>query len=219
MPHQCTNCSRTFIDGSKEMLSGCPDCGGNKFQFLPSTNADVADDVPPERPEAPPMARTAMKATATVRQLIGTNTDQQKSDSEDFITAEDSFLSSNNPSDHRSNLSNEKSTKKAQSSILDREDRAQADARSDIVHPDELPPQPSPPTVDEESEKHDERMSLAELREELNDQFESIKIVDKGTYELNLMELYEREEYIISLQENGRYVIEVPESVYGRSDR
>src|SRR6056297_872855 len=36
MPHQCTNCGRTFPDGSKEMLSGCPDCGGNKFQFEPS---------------------------------------------------------------------------------------------------------------------------------------------------------------------------------------
>ncbi|OYR80528.1 hypothetical protein DJ71_14695, partial [Halorubrum sp. E3] len=30
MPHQCTTCGRTFPDGSKEMLSGCPDCGGNK---------------------------------------------------------------------------------------------------------------------------------------------------------------------------------------------
>ncbi|MFC6767868.1 OapC/ArvC family zinc-ribbon domain-containing protein, partial [Natrinema soli] len=39
MPHQCTNCGRTFDDGSKEMLSGCPDCGGNKFQFAPTTAA------------------------------------------------------------------------------------------------------------------------------------------------------------------------------------
>ncbi len=36
MPHQCTNCTRVFDDGSKEMLSGCPNCGGNKFQFSPS---------------------------------------------------------------------------------------------------------------------------------------------------------------------------------------
>ena len=38
MPHQCTNCGRAFEDGSKEMLSGCPDCGGNKFQFRPATS-------------------------------------------------------------------------------------------------------------------------------------------------------------------------------------
>ena len=31
-------------------------------------------------------------------------------------------------------------------------------------------------------------------------------------YELNLMELYNRDEYIISLQEDGRYVIDVPDS-------
>lgn len=53
---------------------------------------------------------------------------------------------------------------------------------------------------------------MEELREELNKQFESIKIVRPGQYELNLMELYNREEYIISLQEDGRYVIDVPDS-------
>jgi hypothetical protein len=58
----------------------------------------------------------------------------------------------------------------------------------------------------------DDRPGLDELREELNSQFESIKIVSPGQYELNLMELYDRQEYIISLQEDGRYVIEVPDS-------
>ncbi|ELK46320.1 hypothetical protein D320_20774, partial [Haloferax sp. BAB-2207] len=58
----------------------------------------------------------------------------------------------------------------------------------------------------------DERPDLDQLREELNDQFESIKIVNPGQYELNLMELYDRSEYIISLREDGRYVIEVPDT-------
>jgi predicted nucleic acid-binding Zn-ribbon protein len=39
--------------------------------------------------------------------------------------------------------------------------------------------------------------------------------VSPGQYELNLMELYDREEYIISLREDGRYVIEVPDSWSG----
>ena len=60
-----------------------------------------------------------------------------------------------------------------------------------------------------------EKEEVDELREELNQQFESIKILNPGQYELNLMELYDREEYIISLQEDGRYVIEVPESWRG----
>mgnify|MGYP006286025415 CR=1 FL=1 len=58
----------------------------------------------------------------------------------------------------------------------------------------------------------DDSPGLKELREELNSQFESIRIVSPGQYELNLMELYEREEYIISLQEDGKYVIEVPDA-------
>lgn len=58
----------------------------------------------------------------------------------------------------------------------------------------------------------DDDPGLEELREELNSQFESIRIVNPGQYELNLMELYEREEYIISLQEDGKYVIEVPDA-------
>ncbi|PSQ24287.1 hypothetical protein BRD06_07885, partial [Halobacteriales archaeon QS_9_67_15] len=35
---------------------------------------------------------------------------------------------------------------------------------------------------------------------------------EPGQYELNLMELYDREEYIIALQEDGRYSIQVPET-------
>ena len=57
--------------------------------------------------------------------------------------------------------------------------------------------------------------TVDQLRRELNEQFESIRIVSPGQYELNLMELYDREEYIISLREDGRYVIEVPDSWSG----
>ncbi|WP_394338688.1 MULTISPECIES: OapC/ArvC family zinc-ribbon domain-containing protein [Haloprofundus] len=63
----------------------------------------------------------------------------------------------------------------------------------------------------------DDKPDLSTLREELNEQFESIKIVSPGQYELNLMELYDRDSYIISLQEDGHYVIEVPET-WNRDD-
>lgn len=139
MPHECTGCGRQFDDGSKKMLTGCPDCGGKKFQFRPAG--------PNELPH---------------------------------------------------------------------EDAAQAAARSDVVDGEflaESSPTDLPPDL-EETEDPPERTpkDLAELREELDDQFESIKIVEPGQYELNLMELYDRETYIISLQEDGRYVIDVPES-------
>jgi len=60
-------------------------------------------------------------------------------------------------------------------------------------------------------DKERSRPGLSELREELNDQFESIRVIEPGQYELNLMELYDREEYIITLQEDGKYTIQVPD--------
>jgi len=50
MPHQCTNCGHVFPDGSKEMLSGCPDCGGNKFQFKQGSVEDVTDGSDTQQP-------------------------------------------------------------------------------------------------------------------------------------------------------------------------
>jgi len=105
----------------------------------------------------------------------------------------------------------------------DTEDTAQASARGEIADlselraadadgdGDEQPPTAEGRVVDRPDEDID-RPDLQELREELNDQFESIKILEPGQYELNLMELYDREEHIIALQEDGKYVIEVPDS-------
>lgn len=174
MPHECTECGRAFPDGSTEMLSGCPDCGGNRFQFLPEG------------------ARTAKEAAR-----------RQPSSSGNLIEAE------SDPS----YLSDSGST-----TAPLREDGAQADARSGMVDPDHLPknsPEPAPERSEAEPPDEQSRPDLEELREELDNQFGSIKIVDRGEYELNLMELYERRECIIELQENGRYVIELPETLMG----
>lgn len=132
MPHECTECSKEFPDGSKEMLGGCPACGGKKFQYIP---------------------KTGIRSTSSQ----GNTTEA---------------------ADH---------------------DRVASSTGDGSVKPDETVDSP-PPT------------DLAELRERLDSQFESIKIVEPGQYELNLMELYDRETYVISLQEDGRYVIDVPEA-------
>jgi len=49
---------------------------------------------------------------------------------------------------------------------------------------------------------------------------ESIRILEKGSYELNLESLLEREEIIMSMKEDGRYLVHLP-SVFekGRKDR
>ena len=201
MPHQCTNCGRTFADGSKEMLSGCPDCGGNKFQFRPAGASDppAGDGDSSETTSAAPSPSTAEP------------TEQPNSDAPPETVAD----------------------RAAAPDRGDGEDGAQASARSEVVSEDEIaaaaPERSDAPAVDAATAEadtvgadaaHDEADDDAEtadpnldaLRQKLNDQFESIRIVSPGQYELNLMELYDREEYIISLREDGRYVIEMPGS-------
>ena len=329
MPHRCTNCERTFAGGSTEMLSGCPDCGGNRFQFL--LHADV-DDEPGSKPSTGP-AQTALtqhrssatsnpssqqptdpspsrsvaeRARDTVSGLfggnsseqttlleaanqarlelqagqLGTTTDAGDSSASDaapqFNSNDETETTPNSDSRPESRTSRgPSSTSKTESRTTDDtvesdeplppqstlsthatvadsapagdsgfEDRAQAAARSSVVSRDELPPfptrtvdetplEPTPePTTDptpgtsqepgtesrlgiaadSEGDVH-ERPNLQQLRDELQNEFESIRIVERGQYELNLMELYERRECIIELQENGRYVIQVPESL------
>ncbi|KAF5419545.1 MAG: hypothetical protein C5S49_00485 [Candidatus Methanogaster sp.] len=39
MPHKCTNCEQIFKDGSVDILNGCPNCGWNKFLYVPAKPA------------------------------------------------------------------------------------------------------------------------------------------------------------------------------------
>jgi predicted nucleic acid-binding Zn-ribbon protein len=206
MPHQCTNCGRGFDDGSKEMLSGCPNCGGNKFQFRPEgVDAEPPSDAEPPEPPDPPgsdstVARTVGKTAATVRDIVGGGEEPAVG------AAQPDAADTPSPDP------------------TDTEDAAQASARGEVVSPDELPSEPQGegdhqfrPVDDGESaaaeDDSEDRPDLEELRQELNDQFESIKVVEPGQYELNLMELYDREEYIVALEEDGRYSIQVPEAI------
>jgi predicted nucleic acid-binding Zn-ribbon protein len=241
MPHQCTNCGRAFDDGSKEMLSGCPDCGGNKFQFHPGGDEvpdEPTDAEPPEPPEPDSsVARTVGSAAASVRDLVGSS-----SPPESHPEAEPSEPSES-PSGPEPATTDMPTSREAEpAGPTTREDTAQADARSAVVAPDELPsgadapadasagsvPGGDAPAPGDDREglaaaeaaardqpADEDRPSLDELRRELNDQFESIRIVEPGQYELNLMELYDRQEYIIALQEDGRYSIQVPENWIG----
>jgi len=34
MPHQCVHCSKIILPASKEILSGCDDCGGKFFFYI-----------------------------------------------------------------------------------------------------------------------------------------------------------------------------------------
>jgi predicted nucleic acid-binding Zn-ribbon protein len=222
MPHQCTTCGHVFADGSKEMLSGCPDCGGTKFQFHPE-GADIpqeppGDAEPPERPEPDDSVAGAVgSAAATVRNFVGNGS--SGTDAPDSLA--DSAPATDSSAAESETVAGVALNERSETPEVDPapagEDAAQASARSDIVSPDELPETEStaPPvedgTVVQEPDDETDRPDLSELREELNDQFESIKVLEPGQYELNLMELYDREEYIIALQEDGKYSIQVPD--------
>ncbi|QCS44232.1 Zn-ribbon containing protein [Natrinema versiforme] len=338
MPHQCTNCGRTFADGSKEMLSGCPDCGGNKFQFAPTataaaessagteTDTDDSGSVDTASTSAQSSAGesdgVATRAAETVRDWMSTGSgDEPTTDAAERSRSDDSTATSaaaanqswpasedaaapesdtspdgefdewpetaRRPED-RSGSPDETAADAATeagsadrtrsdgdwpdqpssgptATMADDENSAQADARSAVVPSDDLPSHSETPGRDSEtsgrdgserdpdagriadthtetgpeteaatgtgadddqppehgrvvSEPSGQRPSIEELRAELNEQFESIKIVRPGQYELNLMELYNRDEYIISLQEDGRYVIDVPDSWHAGDD-
>jgi predicted nucleic acid-binding Zn-ribbon protein len=240
------------------MLSGCPNCGGNKFQFQPP-GRDTAEasatggDATPADAEPSSMGSDATPSDTTP-------SDPEPAESRSAEPAEPAESVETEPAEPEPDAEVEPGGS---------EDRAQTDARSSSASVDEIDeaggtmteadPEPSddgspargtpqgPPTdtasdvpadefdisgavgpEDDDVEKqpvagsapeHEEPASdddtdLGTLREELNDQFESIKITAPGQYELNLMELYDRKEYIISLQEDGRYVIEMADD-YG----
>ena len=179
MPHQCTQCGHTFPDGSKEMLSGCPDCGGNKFQFRPTTDEHGTDTSTPSSESMSASNSPAVAGDKSSEDRAQANAEREASREEPAVGAD--------TADH--------DVEPVPSKSVDSETESASDS-----------------TVPSES---DEAANMAALREELDDQFESIKILEPGQYELNLMELYNREEYIIALQEDGQYVIEVPETWLG----
>ena len=257
MPHQCTNCEETFPDGSKEMLSGCPRCGGNTFQYLPEGSQAAPDEAPPEPPQPPgsnnAVTETVAKTATSVRDYVASRRTDESQPSSDPAPDPSSDHAPDPSHDHAQETPSPTDTpaesgagsESAASSDPDadlrdaevdtgprsEEDNAQASARGEIADSSELPDGPlsagaepsdsqeadsaAPPREDGRVVKEPDSMDrpdLETLREELNDQFESIKILEPGQYELNLMELYDREEHIIALREDGKYIIEVPET-------
>ncbi|WP_251328986.1 OapC/ArvC family zinc-ribbon domain-containing protein [Haloplanus pelagicus] len=224
MPHQCTNCERVFPDGSKEMLSGCPDCGGNKFQFKPDSATEtptLGDDSPTAPSGSPPdagAAETVGPSSTSPDAPSATGGDPTpESDPDPDADTSSSPPVSEDVAGSASETDGTFIEADSDPSVLE-EDTAQADARRDVVTADELDDASSspPPSAADAARTvppdADESPGIDDLRAELNDQFESIKILEPGQYELNLMELYDRQECIISLQEDGHYVIEVADT-------
>lgn len=190
MPHQCAECETIHPDGSEAVISsGCKDCGAKKFQFIPQDNSGSGSGsdgagVALEDREWP--------ETATRKSLDNSSNDESGSGSETASAG-------------------------ARESLDSMDDDAQANARSTIVDPGSLPSFSGGSESGEPSEPgdiivadvdNDPVQDADEVREVLNDQFGSIKIVERGKFELDLMEMFESDDYIIQLGEDGRYMVE-----------
>jgi hypothetical protein len=60
-------------------------------------------------------------------------------------------------------------------------------------------------------EKREPEKQVEEIKKELSGMgVESVKILAPGMYEINIEKLLERDEIVIALQEDGRYIIHLP---------
>lgn len=136
----------------------------------------------------------------------------------EFISVEDAKTirdaQSTEPTEHASSTSTDDDKDDSGTEVLDdaiiiddgpTENETQQQARSEIVSDSDLPKTESAP-----SSLGNTKTDLDEVKEHLHEQFEGIRIVEPGQYQLNLMKLYEKKDCVISLQEDGRYIINVP---------
>lgn len=59
MPHKCTKCDKIFEDGSKEILSGCPECGWNKFLYV--SDKEDAGSIDTDEVMESPLVKTKIR--------------------------------------------------------------------------------------------------------------------------------------------------------------
>lgn len=73
--------------------------------------------------------------------------------------------------------------------------------------------------VDEIRGKKDpSKPEIHEKQEEIGERVESVRILSKGSYELNLESLLERDEIVMALKEDGTYVLHLP-SIFQKKKR
>jgi len=80
------------------------------------------------------------------------------------------------------------------------------------------------PVINTPTEKYDEPKiipdeSKNQTKKELDmDRVESIRILDYGSYELNLSSLFKREEIVMALKEEGSYIVHLP-SIFSKKHK
>ena len=187
MPHECVSCGDVFDDGSDEVFDGCPSCGGTKFFY--------------------------------VKEVAASETQS----SEDVSASPDGDESTDPTSEAVPDTDEPETVAETQTGSGDDRGIVEADSEYEPAFGGRLEEKDEPDELDETDETDDlkevgesdatagfRRARADEARDELMDQFETIRIVEPGSYELNLMNLYEEDEKIIALQEDGRYQVSLP---------
>ncbi|MCM1986785.1 MULTISPECIES: Zn-ribbon domain-containing protein [Methanococcoides] len=131
MPHKCTRCEKIFEDGAEVILSGCPNCGWNKFLYV--------KDMEPEEEAKEKEVQVQPEIVDSVEEDIP---------AEQFIREIDDIIG--------------------------------------IGHQRE--------TVEKEEE---------------GERVESVRILGPGSYELNLNSLFEREEIVMAIKQDGTYAVDL----------
>ncbi|ABE51159.1 Zn-ribbon domain-containing protein [Methanococcoides burtonii] len=125
MPHKCTRCEKIFEDGAEVILSGCPNCGWNKFLYVKDMEPEKEVQVQPETVDSVDDDIPAEQFIREIDDIIG------------------------------------------------------------IEHKERE-------TVEEEGER-----------------VESVRILGPGSYELNLNSLFEREEIVMAIKQDGTYAVDL----------
>lgn len=105
------------------------------------------------------------------------------------------------------------------------EDESQHEARTEFVDSESLPSMPpaealqSQPDTGRADAAQPDATSVSavddveEVQEQLNNQYEGIRIVRQGRYEINLTQLYRGADYVITVGDDGAYHVKQADSL------
>lgn len=83
MPHQCVHCSKTYDDGSREILQGCS-CGSKFFFYLTAEKLAKINQAPTAAPAVPLSDAEKVQIEHDVREIIGVEEHEETSVVLDF---------------------------------------------------------------------------------------------------------------------------------------
>ncbi|MDZ7688061.1 MAG: Zn-ribbon containing protein [Halobacteriales archaeon] len=237
MPHECVECGEVFDDGADEVFEGCPDCGATKFFYVKEVGAtedaaeteDAEEQSTAQTPQTPqeaesPAQKEARRAVGSVEDNEPDAADEEASVStvtEDSGTEPDTEHATHKPDTEPVT----KNTVETQTATPEDDDIVEAESEyersfggklDNVVEAseaDDTPTEAESDQITSSDGRRYRRARPAEAKRRLMDEFETIRIVEPGSYELNLMNLYEEDEKIIALQEDGRYQVSLPSTI------